>query len=103
MKVCHRCNSQWREPGLPGFNNTCSGCGIPLHSCGNCVHYIRAGQVRCTVPEAERVLDWQSGNRCKHFEFQDISPVFAGPAQPNSASNGHGRSAKDRFNELFAK
>jgi hypothetical protein len=101
MKVCHRCHGPWREPGLPGFNNTCSQCGIPLHSCGNCVHFVRAGQIRCTIPEAVRVLDWQAGNRCSHFEFQEITVSVA--QGPPPATNGNGRSPKDRWNELFSK
>jgi hypothetical protein len=102
MKVCHRCHEPWSEPGQPGFNNTCNKCGIPLHSCGNCVHFVRSGAIRCTIPTAARILDWQAGNRCKDFEFQDLS-VGIVESMPGSASNGHGRSAKDRWNELFSK
>lgn len=100
MKICHRCHAAWGEPGQPGFNNTCSRCGIPLHSCGNCVHFVRSGQIRCTIPEAERVLDWQSGNRCRHFEFQDVTASIA-EAPPAAVNNG--RSPKDRWNQLFSK
>jgi hypothetical protein len=102
MKVCHRCHGEWREAGPPGFNNTCAKCGISLHSCGNCVYFLRGGQIRCAVPGAERVLDWQAGNRCKHFDFQETSVVIA-QAAPSPVGNGHGVSAKDRWNQLFAK
>jgi hypothetical protein len=101
MKVCHRCHAPWSEPGQPGFNNTCGQCGIPLHSCGNCSFFVRSGQIRCTIPQAERVLDWQSGNRCRHFEFQEISVAIA-QGRP-AATNGNGRSGKDRWNDIFSK
>jgi hypothetical protein len=102
MKVCHRCHSPWRDPGPPGFNNTCAKCGISVHACGNCAYYLRSGPVRCTVPDASRILDWQAGNRCKHFEFQDVSIAVA-EAVPTVHANGNGPSARDRWNQLFSK
>jgi hypothetical protein len=67
------------------------------------VYFLRSGQVRCAIPEAERVLDWQSGNRCKHFEFQDVSSEMATAAVQNGTMNANGMSAKDRWNQLFNK
>jgi hypothetical protein len=65
------------------------------------VYFLRGGQVRCAIPEAQRVLDWQAGNRCKHFDFQDVSAAIAEAAP--TVANGHGMSAKDRWNQLFTK
>jgi hypothetical protein len=62
---------------------------------------VRSGQIRCTIPQTERVLDWQSSNRCRHFEFQEISVAVA--QAPPAAAAGNGRSAKDRWNQLFSK
>jgi hypothetical protein len=103
MKVCHRCHGPWQELGQPGFNNTCAQCGIPLHSCGNCVYFLRSGQVRCAVPQAQRVLDWQAGNRCSYFEFQEATSEAATAAIPVGSANGAPRTAKDRWNQLFGK
>lgn len=69
MKACHRCKTAYEELGQPGFNNTCARCGMSLHSCANCVHFVPRGSIRCLVPTAEPVLDPQAGNRCKSFEF----------------------------------
>jgi len=69
MKACHRCQKPWDEPGQPGFNNTCSGCGMSLHSCQNCLHHVTSGSVRCLVETAPPVQDPSAGNRCQHFEF----------------------------------
>jgi hypothetical protein len=61
---------------------------------------VRSGPVRCTVPEAARVLDWQSGNHCRHFEFQQVSIEHAQAAPVAPAQGG---SAKDRWNNLFSR
>jgi hypothetical protein len=65
------------------------------------VYFLRSAQIRCAIPEAERILDWQAGNRCKHFEFQDTSSEMAATGGIAAAANG--RSAKDRWNQLFGK
>lgn len=77
MKACHRCNTVWEEPGRPGFNNTCSKCGMSLHSCMNCMHHVAKGSVRCLIEEAEPVQDPAAGNRCRHFEFASGASVPA--------------------------
>jgi hypothetical protein len=67
------------------------------------VYFVRSGQIRCAIPVAERVLDWQAGNRCKHFEFQDVSSESAQAAVREVAVNGNGRTPKDRWEQLFSK
>jgi hypothetical protein len=55
------------------------------------------------LPDTERVLDWQAGNRCAKFEFADISSqvLDAKAGQASGPAFDQGASAKDRFNNLF--
>jgi hypothetical protein len=76
---------------------------MPLHSCANCVYFLRSAQIRCTIPEAARVLDWQAGNRCKHFDFQQVSSEMATSGNGVAPAGGPGRNPKDRWNQLFGK
>lgn len=82
MKKCHRCAKPWRESEPPGFNNTCDGCGMGLHSCANCEHYRPQGSSRCALPNTERILDAAASNRCGAFVFQDE----IGAEQKNAAA-----------------
>lgn len=70
MKSCHRCGHAWPAQDQPGFNNTCEGCGTPVHCCSNCDHHRREGRVRCTEPQAPRILDASSANDCRLFRFR---------------------------------
>ena len=108
MKACHRCRTAWEEPGQPGFNNTCSKCGISLHSCMNCMHHVSRGSVRCLVEAAAPVQDPAAGNRCSHFEFASPASTaeaaggFAGEAIFGGAKNGGDpAAARKRWTELF--
>ena len=108
MKACHRCKTVWEEPGQPGFNNTCSKCGISLHSCMNCVHHVATGSVRCLVEGAAAVQDPAGGNRCSHFEFAspaseaEASGEMAGEAIfGGTRGDGDPAAARKRWAELF--
>jgi hypothetical protein len=99
MKSCHRCQAPWDGPGAPGFNNTCSKCGMPLHSCMNCVQFVARGSVRCLVPHAEHVLDPGAGNRCSFFDF---SPRSSATSERQAAAGDHGPdAARRKWSELF--
>ncbi len=76
---------------------------MALHACANCRHFVSKGQVRCMIPGTERVLDWRAGNRCKSFEFSNVSGNM--PKSPEEtwiakAAEGGG-SARDVWNNLF--
>jgi hypothetical protein len=110
MKSCHRCQAPWEEPGQPGFNNTCSRCGMPLHACANCVQFVPRGQIRCLLPEVPMVQDPTAGNRCARFEFARAGTLSAarGPAvAPAGFGGGNGArihdpaAARRQFEQLF--
>lgn len=108
MKACHRCKTVWAEPGQPGFNNTCSKCGISLHACMNCMHHVSTGSVRCLVEGAALVQDPGAGNRCSHFDFAPLAAA-AEAAGEMAAEATFGRAvkggdpvaARKRWAELF--
>ena len=107
MKSCHRCNATWDGPGQPGFNNTCSKCGMALHACINCQHFVSRGSVRCLIPEADDVLDPKGANRCGSFEFAFNSATsattpFLDPRAPQ-APHSDAASARRKWNELFGE
>ncbi len=70
MKSCHRCGHAWSVQEQPGFNNTCEGCGTPVHSCANCEHHRREGRLRCDEPKAPRIFDAAAANDCSYFRFR---------------------------------
>ena len=99
MRLCHRCSKAWAESDPPGFNNTCEGCGMPLHACANCSHYRPNGRHRCALPGTDDVLDAAAPNRCTSFEF---SEVVADAAQADGPPVGPTRDIKrDRWDKLF--
>ncbi len=107
MKSCHRCGGTHDDPGQPGFNNLCRSCGMPLHACANCRHYVPRGSVRCLQVEAPKVLDPRAANRCTLFEFvgRTMEDAKAAAAEFENGDSKDGRagsaSPRDRWDRLF--
>lgn len=103
MRSCHRCGTPWTESWEPGFNNTCQRCGIALHACANCRHYVSRGAVRCMLPEAPRIRDPQAANDCRLFEFLQSSVSAEGGGAGGTAGEREdgGHSARERWRRLF--
>jgi hypothetical protein len=104
MRACHRCKAPWEEPAQPGFNNLCR-CGMPLHACRNCRHFVARGPLRCMVPDVPRVLDPHAANRCSSFEF-----IVAAGAEAETGATFEAafaeepvdqRNARRRWDQLF--
>ncbi len=70
MKFCHRCSAPWPSVDQAGFNNTCEGCGTPVHCCANCSSYQPRSQRRCAEPQAPEILDAAAANRCELFRYE---------------------------------
>ncbi len=70
MKACHRCGRNWEQEQPPGYNNTCEGCGMPLHSCANCEAYRPSGAKRCIDPGGMDIRDGHASNSCEAFQFR---------------------------------
>lgn len=101
MKLCHRCKTPWEDAGQPGFNNTCSGCGMSLHACLNCLQFVPRGSVRCLVAAAETVVDPRAGNRCSHFEFTQAGSQAKEIAAVEEQGISDPDTARRRWEELF--
>jgi hypothetical protein len=70
MNNCYKCQKSYVEPGGPGFQDVCEGCGSYLHCCQNCYFYDPYQHNKCTEPQAEYVSDRNGMNRCEYFKFK---------------------------------
>ncbi len=74
---------------------------MSLHACENCRYFVPRGQIRCLIPNTERILDARAGNRCNSFDFQETTTgaKTEGAASMNGQSNP--QSAREVWESFF--
>lgn len=85
MTCCHSCNKTIEASGRIGRTDTCPHCDADLHCCLNCSFYEAGSYNECREPQAERVVDKESGNFCDCFSFAESGR--AGAAGPTAKQN----------------
>lgn len=67
MKTCHHCQHPIATKNRIGRRDVCSSCGADLHCCLNCLFYDLHAANACREPNADHVLDKETGNFCEYF------------------------------------
>jgi hypothetical protein len=82
---CHACGCGFKlgSGQRVAFRDACSDCGVDLHVCSACTHHDPVLYNGCREPNAERVADFHTGNRCEYF-------------RPDEAATGAKESARDQ-------
>lgn len=106
--MCRACGTDLGGVERVGRRDTCSRCGVDLHSCRQCrFHDLRAYN-ECAEPQAERVLDKNRGNFCEYFTPADPSRSAisraVGAATPAAANaEKTAPSAREELDRLFRR
>ena len=100
--VCAGCGADLGRMERVGRRDTCSKCGVDLHSCRQCRFYDPRAYNECGEPQAERVLDKTRSNFCDYFTPADASRSAAagripGAPPPRPQAGGSAREELDRL------
>jgi hypothetical protein len=91
---CHACGAEIPAAEKIFREDTCAGCGRPLHCCRNCHFFDPAVFHECREPQAEWVGDKGSANFCEYF-------------RPGAAKGGARKpapeAARRKLDDLFRK
>ena len=103
--VCAGCGADLGRIERVGRRDTCSNCGVDLHSCRQCRFYEPRAYNECAEPQAERVLDKTRTNFCDYFTPADTSRSAAPGRAPGAAAPRPeaGRSAREELDRLFRR
>ncbi len=91
---CHGCGREVALEGRVQRQDTCPGCGRPLHACRNCSLFDPRASNQCREPQAEWVSDRAAANFCEWFR-PGTGAVGAGPDQAGQA--------RRKLDDLFRK
>ena len=64
---CYHCQQEIDTKERIGRSETCTGCGASLRCCRNCMFYATSYANACREPQAEPVVDKETGNFCDFF------------------------------------
>jgi len=90
---CYHCQREVDTRERLGRGETCTGCGANLRCCRNCLFYDTNAANACREPQAEPVVDKETGNFCDFFAPNDRQTQRATPATD----------ARARLESLFKK
>ena len=105
---CARCGNLLSTP--VGILDSCSKCGVDLHSCIQCVHFDTSARWECTVNDRipSRVSPKDARNDCALMtprttvERQtSTAPAAPSPTTRDSGGNAASNSARKAFDDLF--
>ena len=77
---CYHCQQKVDTKERIGRGETCTGCDANLRCCRNCMFYDTSYANACREPQAEPVVDKETGNFCDFFapgERQTQGPTAA--------------------------
>jgi len=94
MKTCYHCLQLVDDKNRIGRRDTCTGCGADLRCCLNCMFHDPPSANACREPNADHVLDKETGNFCEYFAFVENRQ----PRPSSSAVN-----ARAQLDALFEK
>jgi hypothetical protein len=96
---CYRCGHALRLMPREKIqrNDTCSSCGVDLHSCVHCRFFDPGRNNQCSEPQAEWVRDKVSSNFCGYFEPRSSVNLTARGGRNPAAD------AREAFHNLFKK
>ncbi len=107
--VCGACGADFGRMERVGRRDTCSKCGVDLHSCRQCRFYDPRAYNECSEPQAERVLDKIRSNFCDYFTPADSACSPGGARAAGAAataappSAGAGRGTREELDRLFRR
>lgn len=82
---CWNCGHSLTEIDY-GRERVCDGCGKNTRACKNCEFYDTASDNECREPQAERVVDKESGNFCDYFHAGTHAPARGAPQKDLKAA-----------------
>ena len=90
---CYYCQREVDTRERIGRGETCTGCGANLRCCRNCMFYDTSYANACREPQAEPVVDKETGNFCDFFA----------PSERQGTHSIAATDARARLEALFKK
>ena len=90
---CHHCQQEVDTKERIGRGEMCTGCGANLRCCRNCMFYDTSYASACREPQAEPVVDKETGNFCDFFA----------PGKQQGQRSATVTDARTRLEALFKK
>ena len=85
---CWKCGAELDLPTKLSFRAECDKCGVPLHTCKQCIHWEPGKPNECNVPDTDYIRDREARNLCEEFEAKKEK------TSPRANSN-------NKFDDLF--